>query len=79
MYGESSNDNWTHCVSFDWNDGSQVSSLKWGKMIIDKTPVDPNCCRLYHQSGFKLRDADEGYVDKCLVWTAFDFFDLEEH
>jgi len=78
MYGESSNDNWTHCVSFDSFDGSQVSSLKWGKMIIDETSVAPNCCRLYHQSGFKLKEADEGFVDKCLVWANDDNFDLEE-
>jgi len=78
MYGESTSDNWTTCVSFNDIIGSFTSSLRWGKITIDDTPVASNCCRLYQQPEFKLHHADAGYVDKCLVWSEFDTFDLDD-
>jgi len=52
MLAESSNENWTTCVSFNKFEGSMVSSLKWGKIFTDETPIDSNCCRLYYFPDF---------------------------
>lgn len=78
MFGVSISDELPTCVSFYNIIGSRASSLKWGKITIDDTEVAPNCCRLYREPEFRLYSAGEGYVDKCLVWTDWDTFNLDK-